>query len=293
MPSNDYSPGRGLTEQELKVSSFWVKNHLFLRRLGFGSLIGLNTLLWIFVIWGLLDAYVISYPRESRIIPYISQNELLAASLESTAPQPIQSSNALNFTTTEGRKDFLTQLTNPNPQWWAEFDYSFNLGELSTPKRKGYLLPNSQRYLSELGFTSSSTGIGAEVNLENIRWHRVIPTDVENNYQQFQERRLQLQTSDVVYKNEVLVGDKNIGQSTFTLSNDSAYGYWDVELTVVLLRAGTAVAVNKLHVQDLKPGEHRPVSINWGESITGVSETEISPSVNILDPKAYLPSDRF
>ncbi len=292
--SDEHQIGSGLTEQELQVSSFWVRNKILLRRLGYGSLVVFSVACWGYVLWSLLDAYAISYPRESRILQAVAQNQLLADALSTNGPQPVQSSSVLTFTTTEDRKDLLTELSNPNQQWWADFTYRFDLGGGEfTPSRTDSILPGDKRYLAELGVRTSSTAIGATLQVDEIRWHRLDPNKVERDYAAFKEKRSQFEIKEVTFRNDLLINEKPVSQTAFTLVNNSAFGFWNADVYAVLLRAGTPIAVNKVTISEIKARETRTVQINWGEAITGVNETDVRLVVPLLDEKNYLKTAEF
>ena len=288
-----YNIGSGLTDQEMQLASFWVRNRPLMQRIGYGAIIAVGAALWIFVIWTLLDAYAISYPREQRIPRRIIENALVTESLFATAPQPVQLSDVAIFDTTDARQDMLVELTNPNAQWYATFDYAFELAGERTPTRKGNVLPFSKKYLTELGYPSKTKSRTAKLVVENVEWMRVIPANVDGDYATFAERRLQMTAESIQYRNDLKIGTRTIGQSSFLLRNGSAYGYWNVDLTVVLFRGNSAVGVTTIRVKEVKPGEVRPITVEWFDNLTGISKTEVRIDTDILDSMNYLPASRF
>lgn len=194
------------------------------------------------------------------------------------------------FDATDGRQDVLVEILNPNATWWAEFDYQFELSGERTPMRKGYVLPNGRRYLTELGFTPETRGRTARLVVENVRWMRVDPSAVGGNYAAFADARLQFRTENPTYTRDLTIGTTPVGQSTFQLVNDSAFGYWNPSVTVVLYRGTTPVGVTTVQPPLIRPGETVPMTINWFESLAGVSRTDVQVNVNILDRGAYLPT---
>lgn len=291
--SDNHVIGSGLTERELGMASFWARHRIAARRLGYGTLIAVNVVFWLFILWSLLDAYVISYPREQRITQNIAQNALAIAALEASAPRPVQPSDVQAFDATDGRQDFLVELSNPNAQWWAEFTYQFEANGELTPERKGYLLPIDPQPITEIGWKGKTHAAGAVLRVANVVWHRIDPGLVERDYNAFRDKRLQIAFEDVTYKSDLQIDNKTIGQTSFTIKNNSAFGYWSPDLTIILYRSTTPIAVTRMTIRELKPGESRPMTVNWFENLSGISKTDISASVNILDPNVYLPSERF
>jgi hypothetical protein len=213
--------------------------------------------------------------------------------LAASAPRPIQPSETSVFDTTDNRKDFLVELSNPNPMWWAEFDYHFDLSGQETATRQGYVLPLSQRYITELGYTPTTTSRTARLVVENIRWHRVTPDMTNGDYKNFADQRLQFTFDNLTYSHDLKFGTNTVGQTAFDFVNASAYGYWNVDLTVLLFRGTTPVGVTTISQREVRPGQHVPVSINWFENPTGISKTDVQANVNILSPGAYLPTTSF
>ncbi|MCK9361038.1 hypothetical protein M0Q28_02300 [Patescibacteria group bacterium] len=288
--ANNHVIGSGLTEQELQMASFWVRNRYLLGRIGHGTLAAIGIISWLYVFWSLLDAYAISYPREARIPTRILQNQLTVDGLNASAPKQITPSQISVFQATEKRLDFLVEIINPNTTWWAEFDYQFDNAGERTPVRKGYVLPSSKRYLTELGYESKSQNRTGRLIVENIQWHRVDPNAVGRDYAAFAAARLQFRIDEPTYTRDLTIGTQVVGQSQFTLVNESAYGYWNPEITVVLFRGGNPVAATTITRNDIRPGESVPMKVNWFENIAGISKSDIRVDVNILNPKAYLPT---
>ncbi len=290
--ADEHIIGTGLSDQELQLASFWVRHRITLRRALYGFLIALNVIFWLYVLWGLLDWLAISYPYESRINLHIATNQITGSSLQASAPKPIQPSQVYVFDTTDNRLDMLVELSNPNPQWYASFDYNFNIGGKTTDTRHGYILPNSQRYITELGY-SGATGRSAALNVSNLHWMRVDPAWVNRDYKAFADSRLNFSFNNVKYAHDLVVGTKTIGQSEFDFVNNSPYGYWDMDLTVVLYRGTAPVGVTTITEREIKPGQTTPITINWYDNLAGITRTEVRASVNILDPQAYLSTERF
>jgi hypothetical protein len=282
--------GSGMTEQELQLASWWVRNRQRISSVIRWALIVLNILFWIFVIWSLLEAYIISYPREARIPRLIAENQLAVSGLQSATPQPILPSDVSVFETTGGRKDFLVQLSNSNPTWWAEFDYHFRIGDEHTENKQGFILPNSQHYLTQLGATMQTNSRNAQLVVENIRWHRVDPFAVNKDYAAFAENRLQFSFDELAYKRDLTVGTQTVGQTSFIFKNASPYGYWNVDLTVILYRGTIPAGVVTIGKQQVLPGSSEPITINWFDNLSGITRTTVTADVNILDQKSYLPA---
>jgi hypothetical protein len=294
MASNGASIGGGFTSGELSFASFWVRNRPALIRAGYGVLIAVNVAFWGYVIWGILDAYAISYPRESRITQEIAQDQLALEALQKDQPQNVRAGNVMVFQTTEKRYDMAVDMENSNAQWWAEFNYRFNFSGEQTPLRSGFILPGSKTTLTELGFKPKGTGgATAQLAVENVRWHRVDPSQVGTTYKDFELKRMNVAFEDVEFQSGLVIGTQKIGRTSFDLVNRGSYGYWSMDVAVKLYRGGSVIAVNRITLTRIVPGETRHVELDWFENLPSVTRTEIIPIVNLLDEGVYLPTEQF
>lgn len=287
--SEEHIIGSGMTEKELQLANWWVRNREGVTRILRWTLIVLNIIFWVFVIWSLLDAYIISYPREARIPGLIAQNQLAVSGLQSSTPTPLATSEVNIFDTSGNRKDFLAQLSNSNKTWWAEFNYRFRVGDKMTDPHKSYILPNKQRYLTELGSSIALTSRNAQLVIEDIQWHRVDPQAVNLDYSTFAAKRLQFEFTDTDYRRDLQIGTQLVGQTTSMVNNPSPYGFWKVDFTIILYRGNTPVGATTISKQQVKAGSNEPIIVNWFDNLSGITRTEITADVNILDPEAYFP----
>lgn len=285
----------GFTSGDLQAASWWVKNEIKIKFWSRVLLIAANAAVWGYVFWGLLDAYAISYPRESRITQEIAVNQQILDKIEQDRPRNIGTSQVLVFQATESRLDIMVDLENPNDQWWVEFSYRFNVSGEQTPTHQGFIMPAAQTTLTELGYTPKAKGgKSAQLIVENIRWHRVTPSEVGNNYNEFIRKRFgSVSVEHVNFGLASPTEGQSLSRTTFDVINRGAFGYWSIDYIIKLKRGSTVIGVNKVNIRELKPGETRPVELYWADKIPSVSKTEVIPIINLLDPGVYLPSGRL
>jgi len=290
----DQKIGAGFTEGELQFASFWVREQVLIRQVTYALLIGINAIFWGYSLWGFIDAYAISYPRESRITQEIEENGILLRQLSTNQPKGVQTRSVSVFKSTEDRLDMIVPISNPNEQWYAEFTYRFNVSGELTPVRSGFILPGQTSYLGEHGFVPEKTGgRSAVLTVDNIRWRRLDPSVVGDNYEEWISRRDAFDISDTEYSADLKIAGKTISRTSFTFTNPTAYGYWDVGLYILLKRGDAPAASTFINLSNVTPGFTRRINIDWFEDLPSVSGTEIIPVVNFLDESAYLPSTHF
>lgn len=290
------SPLRGgFTEGELRVASFWVRRRVQIERWVRIGLVVLILLTWAYVIWTLLDAYVISFPRESQLTQEIAQNQLDLEGLNRDQPQGLQTDSVAVFQNTDDRIDLAMDLANTNEQWWAEFRYRFNVSGETTLWRSGFIMPTTKSVLTEIGFKPKTRGgTSAQLEVDNLRWHRVDPTFVGGlRYTDFALNRFNVRFDAITYDTTLVIGTKTIGRSSFDVINRGAFGFWSTDLVIKLKRGNTVVGVSRVTVERLQPGEKRHIELDWFEAIPQVTQTEIIPMVNLLDQDSYLQTEQF
>jgi hypothetical protein len=293
MPEKEESTvGAGFTESELEFASFWVRNRVKIHQATIGILIAINVGCWGYSLWGVIDAYAISYPVESRIMQDIADNAFIAQSLESNRPKSIQASAVQMFEGTNGRYDMVVPIQNPNEQWYAEFTYRFNIGGEETPKKSGFVLPKQSSFLGEFGYAPKTKGGRvATLAVEGIRWRRIDPGIVGADYSAWASARDAFDIKNVSFI--PAEGSAGSPRTSFTFHNPTGYGYWSLGLYVFLLRGESPVASTYLSLSSVKPDESRNVNIDWFGNINGVTNTKVVPIVNFLDSSVYLPSTKF
>ncbi|MBU1032683.1 MAG: hypothetical protein ABII13_00405 [Patescibacteria group bacterium] len=294
MPPAITSSTGSFSSGELKLASFWVRNRSLFVRTGYGFLIALNVVLWAYVLWGILDAYAISYPRESRITQKIIENQIAEQSLQGDRPVNIQTTNVTVFETTDNRLDMVVDVTNSNKSWWAEFNYRFNISGEQTSLRSGFILPNSQIALTELGFKPTAPGgRAAQLIVDDIRWHRIDPAMVGASYEEYADKVFKVGFENIDFQTDLIIGTQRIGRTSFDIVNPGSYGYWNMGLVIKLYRGTRVLGVNNITLKNVAPGETRHVELDWFDQFPTVTQTEIIPVVNLLDQNNFLPTEYF
>ena len=95
--------------------------------------------------------------------------------------------------------------------------------------------------------------------------------------------------TDAQFFQETRFDGEVYGRSVFSLSNDTAFSYYDVGLFVLLKRGSAIVGVNKTTLSTLNSGEETDVTVNWFGTLPSVSQVEVIPELNIFDLGVYKP----
>lgn len=273
-----------------KMSLWWVEHRAFLRRLGIILFVAFDAALFLFGGWHLLDAFAVSYGAEQNVVMRMvanGQSDLHAYTIANAA-NDLEQGDGRVISIGNGRYDLYATLTNPNDDWWAEFTYSFTVGDESTDVQTGFILPTQEKPIAELAVESVSPIQSAIFVIEDILWHRVDHHMVPD-YPTWSSDRLNFFISASSFEKETRFDSETFGRTTFTVENDTAYSYYDVGLFVLLLRGNSVVGVNRTTLSSLESGVDTEITVNWFGTLPSVSQVQIIPELNIFDLEVYKP----
>ncbi len=271
-----------------KFSLWWVEHRAFLRKLAYGFFIVVEGLLFLFVLWTMLDSFAVSYEDDEREVAKVvayGQTDLHGYT-SARAADPIDQEQVLVFGIGDNRYDFLAQLNNPNSDWWVEFTYSFAFDAGSTTPVRGFLLPLQVKPVVSLAVMSQTPVREAQLELTDVRWHRIDHHEI-SDYATWQEDRLRLIITDATFSKETGFENDVFGKTTFTIYNNTAYSYFDPQFLVLLRRGSAVVGVSKATVASLGVGERREISLNWFGTLPSASSVEVIPDIHLFDPDVY------
>ncbi|MFA5076693.1 MAG: hypothetical protein WC480_04760 [Patescibacteria group bacterium] len=277
----------GLTEKELKISLWLVTNKILLLKLLKVFLVILNIVIWGYVVYNLVDFYLISWTKDEALrreltISYIDYNGLR----QLNRPRDLVISSVDSFDLGNDRYDFMARVTNPNPNWdVVSIKYVFNFaGREEDKDKETFILPGDEKYLVDLGVYSQRAPANLSLKIEEVRWQRV------HQYQELKDQVLNFTIFDVrfVPPKELPGGRVPVAQTQFSVKNRSAYNFWEVGYYIILWRGPKIVGVNYVLInEDFSSQTVKNLEVNWYQRLSSVDKVEVIPEINVLDPDAY------
>ncbi|PJA46762.1 hypothetical protein CO173_01570 [Candidatus Uhrbacteria bacterium CG_4_9_14_3_um_filter_41_35] len=254
-----------------------------------------------FAIWGLVDvmlilAFVLSVVvylvygsfQEKRQVAAIANNIVTQNNISSSrSASAIEFDTPKIFTLGEGRYDFYTKVTNPNTDWYAEFEYYFETNNGNTEVKKGFLLPGDVRLISSFNQTFTTRPSNPVFVVQGLSWKRVDHHNIPDIDSWMQDHEAFLVTN-AVYGFDVAVDGTNIARSSFDITNNTPFAYWEAVFSVALTRGGTIVGVNQVVLQGLESGETRHVDVNWFSGAPTADEVSVESQINYFDDTVYM-----
>lgn len=275
-------PGNGITEKQLKFGYWFVAHRLLLKKILMIALAVISAALWgtvaviafrMFVLYG--DDYERLVRDRGR--SYISAEAVAAAT--PLAPQVIQT---YTFNTSNNRYDLAAVVKNLNTNRYARFGYRFVGEGFATPVFRGVLIPGQETVLTALGQELSARPRGAQLEFSDFVWTRISKHDVPDPASYVAER-IAFAVADASY----VLGPP--ARSSFAITNNTAYSYWQVVAVVLLKRGSTVVGVNTVTIPQFRSGESRSIELTWFDTVSTASGVEVRLQVDIFDPTSFMP----
>lgn len=238
-------------------------------------------------LFSFLDYYVIRYPAERALVLAFAPDTSLEQAVSSQAPSAVRVGEATLFASAGARYDAMAMAVNPSTQWIAHVHYTWKWDTGESSPQVADMLPGEERPLLLFGIEGSRPrGMGVQV--QEVKWERV-PASVASNPVNFVQAHVNMKTTDIVHDAALKVGEKTIGRTSFTLTNQTGYAYRDVLVLIVAKRGNTAVGVHQASVSSFLPHESRVVQVDWFGTVPGATTASTYPVVNVFRADAYMP----
>ena len=273
-------------ETRYKREVWWLEHRRGLRKGGIVALVIIEAAMALIGLWAFADYFLIDYVDEQNLIgSFFEGAEDLKLVTEAQAPLPLAVSEPRTVTTGSGF-DVVALVDNRNEGHVAQISYRWVFGEESTEQERLVILQDTTVPLAAFGVGKRPSN--PELVIDKTEWWRVDRHTIGDPVA-WKNARLNLVTVDARHDNDVVVGDETFGRTTLTLNNQSGYGYYAVDLFVILKRGGATVGVNETTVSNLEPREERRVQLDWFDATPSPDTIEVYPVVNLFDDTVYLP----
>jgi len=276
-----------LTEKELKISYWFLSHKILLRKILIGAIIGIGGIFWLYSGIGFIDWAFVSGPKERANLKTILQIKVSSGALQNISANDIAFGEAEIFSSGVGRYDMIAKANNSNDDWWAEFDYRFVGEGLDGGYKKGFILPDETKYITELGVEKAFRPRNIRLEINNLKYHRINPHDIPD-YKIWREEHLNIEISDKAFDSSVVQNNKDISTLSFKATNKTAYAFWSIGFYALLYRGDQLISINYLAAENFAAGEDRDLQIQFYEGLPAITKYEVVPEVNVFDSEAYI-----
>ncbi|MDX9892914.1 MAG: hypothetical protein RB292_00680 [Patescibacteria group bacterium] len=270
----------------LKISYWYVTHKVLLKKILAGFLIGLNIILFGYSAYRLLMILLVEDQNFNQQLTVLTA-ELTDYSYFRQAHQP-QEIQILSFDALYGTNntlDFVAKIKNPNDDWVGRnVVFQLLIGTQVIDQKVVLVMPQEEKYVVFFG-EELGGGITPALKIDKVDWKRFI------NFADFAKDRMMFKIENIEFKNASqtgIRGDNPVSTLNFSVKNDSAFSYWEVGLTMILLSGNRVAGANYILLDQFKSGNQRQVEMRWYESLPPISQVLVLPEVDILDKSSYM-----
>lgn len=186
--------------------------------------------------------------------------------------------------------DLAVNISNPNDKFTGNFQYCFAINDSPVSCGRGFIMPGEEKYLFALGQKIEAVAPEINFRVTDVFWQRIDAHKIPDwpsfvaSHLNFTVEGLKLTLGST--RNS---GDKaSLDSLEFSITNNSAYGYYEVPLKISFYNGSELVGVNSYVVTNFLAGQKRSVRLSWLSGLGSVTRTEIRPELNLLDDNIYL-----
>lgn len=278
-------PSDQLSDSQLKQAYWYVTHRRGLRQAYIIFLIILNVLAWGWGIVYAVNTFIIHQDEHEALMAEFSRNYVNYADFKAKdQPQRLQVVGVSVIDAGTDRYDFLANIRNVNSQWMGFIEYNFSAPGVTTDTKEAFLLPGKEKTLVSLGHETTSRIANARINIESIRWKKVLSFDtVFDEVMKFDITDANFNAPSALQ----IGGEIPISRLEFVLENNSAYNFWNVKLIPILFSGTRPIGVTEIVAESVNAGEKRLIETSWFNSLPNVTDVDVIVDLNILDEDNY------
>ncbi|MEI6835743.1 MAG: hypothetical protein WCK59_02830 [Candidatus Falkowbacteria bacterium] len=276
-----YEDPTGLAAKNLDFGLWMANNRQRLHKILIISLSILAGSLILYSIYGVV--YYFTYGKnQDQILAQDNSGIDLAAYRAQSKPIDMILISAKAISSNIG-SDFVATLKNPNPKQAAVFDFCFGSGDTKACG-SSFILPSEEKNVLLLNSLVKLPTGPVNMEISNVRWQKINAGKIPD-WNLFRTEHIKFNTGDPKF----ISYDKGINYLEFTVSNDSAYGYFEVPLDITILQGNEIVAINRYVVKDFASRTQKSVRLSWPEAANIIGVIKIIPDLNIVNDSIYKP----
>jgi len=277
-----YRDSSGVSLKEMNFGLWVSENRRRLKNILVAILIAACTFFLVFSAY----SYIVYFLEKP------AADNLFAQTLNNVAPLPLTqdlSVGPLLVFTSGAKYDLVVEVKNPNPRFSGIFEYCFSTAAADLFCARSFILPDQTKYVLSLGQTLSVAPSDLTFKIKSIAWSRVNAHDIPD-WPSFLAARLNVNISNLRFAaaSSGRSGEIDLSTVQFDVRNDSAYGYYEGPLNILIYNGSSLVGVNRYIISNFQAGETRHVNLTWSGSFNRSDTVVVTPDINVLDDSQYL-----
>jgi hypothetical protein len=275
-----YKDSNGLSLEKMNFGLWFSESRKKITKVIIVILIAISIFFFLYSSYNFV-IYFSTNPDDNAIVSSVSSPRNLVSDLVAGVPRIFKNGDSY---------DLISTLSNPNSKFVAHFKYCFanEAGDINCGA--SFIFPGEEKYLSALGQKISVGSAAVSLRLSEISWQRVNNHKIPD-WNSFAGEHLNFNLENIKLN---LDSDSSSGGKTgldsleFTITNRTAFSYYEVPLNIVFYRDSEIIGANKTIMENFLTGASRTIRLSWLSSLSGVTRTDIRPELNLLDDSIYL-----
>lgn len=265
-----------VSDLSLRLNAWVLTNRQELRKWWVICILGVNVFLFSAVLTqGLL--FLFKFKDSSAITQTITASvAAVGQQTQAVAPKNLVAGAPVSVLHGAGRFDFVQRLENPNVNWFAVAEVSFQGGAKTLPPVSVRLAPKTTLYAIALDVEpKSATGVPQPTaTLTSVRWTRQVVDPFANiklRVENLQQAQVELTTGDQA--------KRTVTQVTGSVVNPSLYAIRGLRIGILLLREQSVVGV-RTAIVSVNPEATAAFSVEWEDVVSGVTALQAYPELH-------------
>jgi len=272
------------TEKRYKREVWWLNNRHKVKKYSLSAIATLEIILLLIGIWSYVDYYIINYVEEQNLAQsFFAGAGDLHLGAESQMPIDLELSKTTVIAT--GKKsDLITTVKNNNKDWVAEITYRYKYNEGGTDQKQVVIMQDTEMPIVEFA-VEGRRPTNAKLEIDNIEWFHIDLHEIKDPVA-WKNERMNFSITNAQH-GDVVIGETRIGRTSFKIKNKGGYGFYDINLYIILRRGGIISGVNRVILSSLEPLEEQDLQVNWFGSIPTATKVEVIPVINLFEKSSY------
>lgn len=278
----DFKKNYSMNDFYLKLSYWFVSHKKSLRKWWVMTLLIIDV---IFIVYILVNGLIMAIqgPGYDKMIKEMSHNFVDSNYRQQAKPENLIVLKKKAIKVGDSKYDYLAEIENNNTDWGGySFNYKFIDNEDKETEESSSFINPGKKYIVLKNVIYKGDDVSKlDLEINDVNWKRITNKLLleEINFEVSNEKISKSQTSEGVAS--VVTAD---------ISNQSFYGFWQVDVPVVIYFSDEPIAYDNYRLRNLGSFESQGISVSWLKNLPLSSEIRIEPHINIFDKSNFISS---
>jgi hypothetical protein len=279
----------GVSIKTLERGLWWTKNRKKLKITLVILLILVSIFSWGYTLYGFGYYLLVGMNADNQTVKNIAQSSLPGQDYLNQRTYKNLVLTPARYIANNGKYDLYEVITNPNAKWWATFDYCFKGGDGEQACGKEFILPGEKKYITALAEAFNSAPSDLNFITDNLDWNK-IDNHLIPDWNTYRNDHLNISLSNQLFTpaaNNASTDKLSLNSLAFSLTNNSAYSYWEAPFTIILTNDSGIAYLTSYTASNFGSHSSRDVKLTWAGGMGAVTGISVIPDLNILNNNIY------